>query len=319
MRARAALAVLGVGALLAAVPARAEAPAAQGWWTSLHRTGAPAPPAPPDVAADDLLLQGGDPARALPDTGVVDRAPAPTALAALRFTVPPGADVGALVLQVGPGAQAADVRAYPTGSAWVPAQGGPAEAAPVPDRSRYSQGALSADGTTLAFADAGRLVTEDGVLSVVLVPGPLDRVVVHRPGPATLAVTAPEGCFCSPSLPPVAAPPVVVAPAPAPVGAAPVAVAPVAAVPEPPQPLVVSPPPALVPSRTQAAGRVVADDGRTRLLLGLEALLVLAFFGLLGQGPLARLALLTGQAAQARTARGVGRYAKERVGRPPSL
>ena len=66
-------------------PAQAQGSAAQGWWTQISGV------VPPDVGATDLLLQGGDPMRAVPNTGgAIDQSPQPTALAALRFTVVPG-------------------------------------------------------------------------------------------------------------------------------------------------------------------------------------------------------------------------------------
>jgi hypothetical protein len=102
-----------------------------------------------------------------------------------------------------------------------------------------------------------------------------------------------------------------------PVGAGPPAVVPPEGLaPAPVLPPAVQPPAA---STRTAAARVVADDSRTRLVLGLEALLLLAFFGLLGQGPLAVLARLTGQPVQVRAERGVGRFARERTGAPPRL
>lgn len=294
--------------------AQAQAPTAQGWWTSL--------PAPPDVGADDLLLQGGDPARALPDTGELDRSPSPTALAALRFVVPPDATVGALVLPVAAGARVADVRVYPAASPWSPAQGGGMADAPALDPTRYAAGALDPTGTALVFADAGRLVPEDGRLSLVLVPGPLDRVVVHRPGPLALAVVragpsgapspVPVAVAGSPGVGPgvvVAAPPFTPVAPPAPAEALPAA--PVVVPPAAPAPVA-----AAAPSGPR---RLVADDRRTRVVLAVEALLLLATFGLLGQGPLAALARTTGVPVVTRTARGVGRFAREREGPPPRL
>jgi hypothetical protein len=64
---------------------------------------------------------------------------------------------------------------------------------------------------------------------------------------------------------------------------------------------------------------VVADDARTRGIVVLEALLVAVFFGLLGLGPLARLARLTGQTAAVTGERGVGRFRSVREGRAPRL
>jgi hypothetical protein len=296
-------------------PAHAQGADAQGWWSTLHRAAAPAPPAPPDVGASDLLLQGGDVERAVPGTG---SSPAPSALAALRFHLAPGGQVGSLVLQVAAHARAADVRAYPTTAPWVPAQDGAIEDAPAADPSRYSPGSLSADGLTLVFPDIGRLVTDDGLLSVVLLPGPTDRVVVHAPLPTALTVVRPTRAPAQPSPAPPRQPAAV--PAAVPVEAVslpPVAPAP-AVVPAQPQP---APAVAAATTSTTTTGghRVVPDPSRDRLVVGLEALLVLAFFGLLGQGPFAALARLTGQPVEERTARGVGRFVKPRTGAPPRL
>lgn len=318
------VAVLAFG--LVPATAQAQGADAQGWWSEFHQSGQPTPPAPPDVAADDLLLQGGDAARQLPATGVVDQTPSPSAVGALRFTVAPGSEVGALVVTVAAGAQAADVRAYPAQGAWVPVQAGAIQDAPKPDLSRYSAGRLSADGATLDFPDIGRLVTDQGLLSVVLVPGPADRVVVHKPPATALSVTAPV----DPGAPELAAPstpqPQVPDPARAlvlaPVG---IAVAPqLQALPAPAAPTVIGPgvapvPAAPVANQAAATRRLVADDARSRIVVLLELLLVTAFFGLLGQGPLALLSRLTGQPAEVDEARGVGRFRTGRTGRAPRL
>ncbi|HUR52435.1 MAG TPA: hypothetical protein VMZ11_09960 [Mycobacteriales bacterium] len=309
------LAALAPGLGVVGGTARADAPAGQGWWWVLHRAALPAPPAPPDVGPDDLLLQGGDLLRVVMPATV----PQPTALAALRFRTPAGAEVGPLVLQVGTGARAADVRIYPAATAWSAAQAGAIERAPSPDLTRYAPGQLSADGSTLSFPEAGALVGDDGVLSVVLVAGPTDRVVIHHPGPGALAVGA--GQPVAPEEP-VAGPPVVAPPLQPPLPPAVVGVPLPVDVP----PLVPSsgPAPALAPAAPAASApvavrRVIADDGRTRLVVLLEALLLLCFFGLLGQGPLGPLGRRLGSAPEAPTERGVGRFRSPREGAPPRL
>ena len=315
MRRLATVAALLLPLVLLPSPARAAAPDAVGWWSAAHRAAVPVtPPPPPDVAAGDLLLQGGDLQRELPDT-----APAPTAYAALRYAVPEGGVVTGLALQVAAGAQATDVRAYPAASAWQPVENGAIDDAPSPDLARYAVATLSADGTTLAFPDIGKLMTDDGLLDVVLVPGVGDRVVVHRPTAAALSVALATG-------PPVTAPPV--EPAPGPVEVVPVT-APAPGLPPVtgplPQVVVPTPTPAAQPQLPApvAAGsplvRVAADDARARWVVALEALLVAAFFGLLGQGPLARLGLRTGPAEAAGTERGVGRFRAVREGTAPRL
>jgi len=295
--------------------ARAQAPDAVGWWNAAHRSTVPvAPPAPPDVAAGDLLLQGGDVQRELPDTQ-----PAPTAYAALRYAVPEGATVTALTLQVADGAQASDIRAYATTATWQPVENGAIDDAPAPDLSRYAVATLT--GTTLTFSDIGKLATDDGVLSVVLMPGVGDRVVVHSPTATALTVSEPPTRADTAYVPPPPpAGPVLPALTPAPA----VAIEPPSAALVPPAPQTApsvalpSPQPAAAPVAA-AVRRVVADDARTRGIVVLEALLVAVFFGLLGLGPLARLARLTGQTAAVTGERGVGRFRAVRVGRAPRL
>src|SRR4051795_2459058 len=97
----AALAAVGSAALVALLvaPASAQAPDIAAWWSAANvGNGAPTPPAPPDVPAGDLLVQGSNgngSAPALPVSG----APATSqAVAGLRFDLPDGASVGALTL-----------------------------------------------------------------------------------------------------------------------------------------------------------------------------------------------------------------------------
>jgi hypothetical protein len=304
-------AVLLLATLALAVPrwATAQGADAQGWWWTAHQQGIPAPPAPPDVAADDLLVQGGDVLR------LAGQPPSPTAVAALRFHIAPGESVSSLALAAAAGGTADDVRAYATTSTWQPVQGGPLANSPAPDVTRYSAGLLSADGAALVFPDVGRLVTEDGLLSLVLVAGPTDRVVLHRPLPTALTVQ--EVPFVqAPVLPvPAAVPPAApatvllpVRPLTAPVAAPPAVQAPAAQVAEPPLQAVVAP-----------VRHLVADDRRTRVVVALEAVLLLFTFGLLGQGPMAAAARLLGPQPVDDGERGVGRFRRPREGSAPRL
>ena len=313
MRRLLALAVLTPALALVPGTARAQSPDAVGWWSSAHRSAVPVVvPAAPDVASGDLLLQGGDVQRELPNTP-----PAPTAYAALRYAVPEGGTVERLTLAVASDAQAMDVRAYATTSAWQPAENGAIEAAPVPDLSRYAVGTLT--GTTLVFDDIGKLVTDDGLLNVVLLPGVSDRVVVLPPKATALTVSEPEQPVVAPPPPPLGEPePSTVGPVLAPVPAAVLPPAPVAAIDVPqvaptqaaPQPQVQAQPVAASSRRTVTR----ADDSRTRLIVLLEALLLAVFFGLLGTGPLAALARVTGLREEATAERGIGRFRGPREG-----
>jgi hypothetical protein len=315
--------------LLTAGGAAGQAPGSTGWWSVASRQGQQAPP-PPDMSSGDLLVQGGDLGGAAPDLGVPT---SPSAVAALRFDVPDGADVGALTLEVGKGARADDLRAYPVKKDdWKPSDGGPIADAPVPDTKRYSQGVLNADGTEVAFRDIARLVTEQGRLSFVLYPGATDRVVLKKPAAGALAVTTASGGAYTGGTSGGGSSPVSGA-GPGPTGAT--GLPPLSAgavdgsVPAPgvPPPAVAgapqesgSAPQVAAPSATSPATDLAArtrDDQRTRYLVALEALLVLATFGLLGWGPLSRLRGLTGlgPVEEAASGRGVGRFVSERSGR----
>ena len=276
-----------------------------------------APPAAPDVGAQDLLVQGG---------------PQPSAVAALRFTVPDGAEAGPLVLPLAAGsaARAELVVACPATKAWQPVLNGPWSAVPTWSCQRSAPAALSDDGLTLVVADIARLVAEDGTLSIVLVPGSSDRVVLQPP-PLTALTVTPRPARAEPAPvvapaprasepPPVAEPP----PFPATVGPAPAPLAParfvVLALPAPPVVLAGGTGTGAGSNapRLQAAGG--QGDGRTRALLAAEAVLVLVFFGLLGTGPLGRLALLTGQpVVDPARPRGIGRFTTSRTGPAPRL
>lgn len=315
MRRLLAVALLTAPLALLPAPARAQAPDAAGWWSTAHRSGLPAAPAPPDVGAGDLLLQGGDVQRELPDTP-----PQPTAFAALRYAVPEGATVTGLTLTLAAGAQATDVRAYATTSSWKPAENGAIEDAPTPDLSRYAVATLSGDGSRLAFTDIGKLTTDSGLLDVVLVPGVSDRLVVRRPTATALTVQQAPPLGAPPAQPqPPAVDAVVPALAPVPAAAAPVLGVPVA-----PQvaPTSAAPAPQLPaqPVAAAAAGRlVVGDDGHARLVVALEAVLVAVWFGLLGSGPLGLLGRLSGSAETRAAERGIGRFRVAREGTAPRL
>lgn len=335
-----AAALVAVPLVGSALPAAAQAPVQTGWWNFATREGAPQPPAPPDVAEGDLLVQAGDPSGL--SVGRTDASATPSAVAALRFTVPAGATVGAMSFEVAGGATASDVRAYATTDAWEPVQNGPLTKAPTADRSRFSQGVLT--GSTLVFADIAGLVPESGELSVVLLPGTVDRVVLRKPGPDALAVTAGSAAAPPASFPaatdagsgsaPVAEPgggtafspdtsfgpgaaltpgladaPVLPGPVLPPVGAAPVVAAPGAAAPQAPVAL----------PAASAVALSLPNDTRTRYLAAAEAVLVLMTFGLFGWGPFARLSALVGPprsppAAPGEIVRGIGRFAKAREG-----
>ncbi len=330
-RVLAAAALTALPLVAMSAPAVADAPTATGWWNLAAREGSPKPPSPPDVMPGDLLVQAGDPIGALeanPEAGA-----APSAVAALRFAVPAGATVGAMTLEVADGATAMDVRAYLTLDAWKPVENGPLAQAPKADRSRFSQGVL--DGQQLVFADIARLLPESGELSIVILPGAVDRVVIRKPAGAALRVTPAAGSIAAPSTdfssPPstgtgsqgsgfdpgggTALPPgVSVVPDVVPGPAAPQ--------PDVAAPVATSVPGPAVRAVSRTGSSLSPDDARTRYLAAAEAVLVLVTFGLFGWGPFARLAGTFGTASVPATTnaseaavRGVGRFAQARSGK----
>ena len=192
-----ALAAVGSAAVvgLLVTPADAQAPDIAAWWSAANvGNGAPAPPAPPDVPAGDLLVQGSNgngSAPALPISG----APATSqAVAALSFQLPDGASVGALTLTIDGTAppSAPTIVACKSTKKFFAEENGPWTDVPPSDCSQTSTAKLSSDGKSLVFDDISKLVG-DGELSVVLLPGAVDRVVLKKPDDSALSVTTAGG------------------------------------------------------------------------------------------------------------------------------
>jgi hypothetical protein len=192
--------------MVAGPSASAQGAAQQGWWTVANPGGSLPAPAPPDVPADGLLVQGGS------------SDASPTAYVALVYEVPAGATVGELTLRVAPGSGTtpnATPRACFLVNAFSPEQGGPIANAPAYDCSKNSTGKPSSGGDSYHF-DVSALVTS-GTLAVAILPASAtDRIVFSKPGNDSLAVTQPVaavpaatdgGTAADTNQPSVAAPP----------------------------------------------------------------------------------------------------------------
>lgn len=181
-----ALTVTTVAVLLLAWPATAAPPDVAAWWSVTNGgNGAPAPPPPPDVKAGDLYIAGSNTGPAVSGVGT-----APTsaqAVSGLMFTVPDGASVGALTLAIdGRTPPQTSVVACAATLSFSSVTNGPWSDVPTYDCDHQAVATLQ-DGA-LTFTSIASLV-RGTVLAVVLLPGPLDRVAVRKPGPDALDVT----------------------------------------------------------------------------------------------------------------------------------
>jgi hypothetical protein len=345
------LAITGSAAVVALLgaPASAQAPDVAAWWNAANvGNGAPAPPAPPDVPAGDLLVQGSNGNGAAPALPVSGAPATSQAVAGLAFDLPDGATVGALTLTIdgtAPPAAPTIVACRPTQS-FAAVENGAWSDVPPSDCSQTSSPKLSSDGTKLVFDDIAKFV-HDGRLSITLLPGALDRVVIKKPDDSALAVmtagglgaAAPPlgtGTNAGPVLTGGGSPPVAAVGGPAvlpPAGGGSAAVAPPVVAPS--QQVVQ---PALQPVASRgAAGTAGLSTTQRRILAGVViALELLGFLLLMGDRDVERLALgpAVATAAGGRlrapdrgrqvpvgapSVGGVGRFRAERQGSPPRL
>jgi len=156
------------------------------WWNSANvGDPAPAPPAPPDVHDGDLFVQGSNAAPSGTPVGAAP--PSSQALAGLAFDLQPTDLVSALKLTVdGSPPPQVTVDACKATGGFASEQNGPWNDVPAYDANACAPGALK--GNDVVFGDVSKLVTNSR-LAVVLVPGPVDRVVFKKPSAGTLAVT----------------------------------------------------------------------------------------------------------------------------------
>ncbi|HMC71098.1 MAG TPA: hypothetical protein VKJ07_18220, partial [Mycobacteriales bacterium] len=176
--------------LLPASPAVAQAPDAAAWWNQANLGDpVPAPPPPPDVKSGDLFVEGSN---AGPVSSILGNAPATSqAISGVGFDLPKGSLAGTLTLQIDGSAPAqVSVVACKTKEPFTSTENGPWSQVPSYDASACVPGALK--GTSVEFADVSKLATT-GRLSLLILPGPLDRVVFKAPGAGTLSVESGGG------------------------------------------------------------------------------------------------------------------------------
>lgn len=295
-----------------AAPTATIGPTVSGWW-SAARPDSVVPAAPTfDVGPGDLYVAGSHALPALPDGAPAIGPVGPVAVSALRFDLPDGATAGELRFRLaGTAPPFVTVSACRALGPFSAEQGGSWADAPAYDCAEAASARVADGQVVLEGVDRLRRGTD---LSVVLVPGPLDRVVLAAPGSGTLTLTTAPGSSAPPSLEP--APPVgtgapaavtgVLGPPAAPlVGSPPAAPA---VVPRPVAPSV-APPLVAVPVPASAA----ASPSRPwPVLVATLLLATLAFV------PLARPRQSSGPSGAA-AERGVGRFRSPREGRAPEL
>ena len=280
-------------------------PVVVGWWSAASLNPVVPPVIPPDVGPGDLYIAG---ANALP--GGLEAA-GPMAIAAMQFRLPEDAIAEELQLQLtGVQPPAVTLTACRALRAFLPAYAGAWAEAPTYDCADAGTARLAAGGTL--FLDGVERLRRGRDLALVLIPGPLDRVVLAAPDARTLTVTAPAEPEASPR--PSATP---FAPAPAgalnggglaAVGAPPLVGGPL---PTEVQPAVPSSAPApVVPAAAPVAAAVTLPARPWPALLATLLLALLAFVPMVRSG---------GTAAAAQGERGVGRFRSERAGNVPHL
>ena len=155
-------------------PAQAVGPEAVAWW-NIANAGAIAPPAPPDVAPGQLLVQGAEAAQ--------------QAVAALRFTVAPEQTVRSLSVElVSPPPVPPVLKACRVDGDFKPVENGPWSEVPRSDCAEQIVGVVN--GPVATFDGVGRFV-RDGRLSVIVLPVDPTRVVIAAPDNRALDVSAP--------------------------------------------------------------------------------------------------------------------------------
>jgi hypothetical protein len=176
----------GLWLLLAPATGHAQEPDISAWWNAANAGDpAPAPPPPPDVPDGDLLVQGSN--AGVPATPLGAAPATAQAVAGLRFDLQPTDVVGALRLVVdGDPPPQVSVVACRAAETFGSASNGSWSKVPAYDGDACVDGKL--DDDAVVFADAAELVA-DARLSVVILPGALDRVVFEQPGADTLEVT----------------------------------------------------------------------------------------------------------------------------------
>jgi hypothetical protein len=168
------------------------------WWTATSPGhGVPGLPGSPDVSGHQLLVQGSN---AVPSLSLLGSAPTSSqAVSAVRWTLPAGRRAASVQVKLaGQAPPAVSIEACQITSSFKPVSGGPYSQVPSFTCAHAVDASLK--GSTVTFTGVGRLAKHH-VLSILLVPGPLDRVVIAPPSASALTLAKPTAKTPKPTKP----------------------------------------------------------------------------------------------------------------------
>jgi len=191
-----------IGSATASSPRLRSLPApVTAWWTTANLgSGVAVPGSVLGASGKELLVEGSN---ALPAVSAVSTAPISSiAVAGIRWQLPAGAVPASLSLSMaGSPPPFVTVQACQATSSFAAVYGGPYADVPSYSCATPIDGVVK--GGALTFPGIGKLASGN-TLSVVLLPGPLDRVVFSPPSVSSLVVTKtsvprePPHCACPP-------------------------------------------------------------------------------------------------------------------------
>jgi hypothetical protein len=161
-------------------PAAASGPAKYGWWYEANSGLPVAPPAPPQVPSDGLYVENGF--------------SGPSAISALTFTVPSGAQLGPMTLKISgtPTLTQAPVACTMSSAStdYKAAEGGSWTERPAFDcKKAQATGSVDSSKTAVTF-DVDPFLANGAVAVVILAGGPADQIAFQKPDDSALQVTS---------------------------------------------------------------------------------------------------------------------------------
>jgi hypothetical protein len=174
---------LGAGAatvMMLPGPAGASGPSKYGWWYEANAGLPVGPPPPPQVPSDGLYVENGF--------------GGPTAISALTFTVPPGAQLGPMTLKISgtPTLTQAPLAfsMSPASTDYKAAEGGSWTARPAYDCQKAQAIGSVDSGRTTVTLNVDPFLANGTVSVVILAGGPADQVAFQKPDDSTLRISS---------------------------------------------------------------------------------------------------------------------------------